>query len=138
METYIQFAEVAIGVGCLIWSGVSYFRITKFLQRCTETRGEVVRLERTGSGAGLGNYDYAPVFCFETASGESITVTSEVGSNPPGFTEGQSVRVRYDPSNPSDARIHSFLQTWGEFVIPVIVGIFFLGVVASEVHPFAR
>jgi hypothetical protein len=131
MDPYIQAAVAVIGIACLIWSVVSYFRITKFLQRCIETSGEVIRLERTRGNRG---YDYAPVFCFQTANGESITVTSDISSSPPDFTEGESVRVRYDPSNPSDAKIHSFVQTWGDCVIPAAVGIIFLSVIAIQLH----
>jgi hypothetical protein len=137
-ETYIQAALAVVGIACLTWSVISYFRITKFLQRCTETRGEVIRLERTRGSGGFASYDYAPVFCFQTASGESITVTSDVASSPPGFAEGQSVRVRYDPTNPSDAKIHTFLQTWGDFVIPAAVGVIFLGVLAVKVYTLSR
>lgn len=113
---------------------ISYFRIKKFIQRSIETSGEVIRLERSRGNRG---YDYAPVFCFQTASGETITVTSDVASSPPGFTEGESVRVRYDPINPSDAKIHSFLQTWGDCVIPAAVGIVFLIVIAVQLHWFS-
>jgi hypothetical protein len=129
MDTYIQAAVAAVGVACLVWSVISYFRIAKFLQRCTETRGEVIRLERT---QGTRGYDYAPVFSFQTASGESITVTSDISSSPADFTEGDSVRVQYDPANPSDAKIHSFLQTWGDCVIPAAVGVILLDVIAFQ------
>ncbi|MGA2847881.1 MAG: DUF3592 domain-containing protein [Terracidiphilus sp.] len=136
MESLVEFVIATLGVCCLVWSVISYFRISRFLSQCIETRGEVIRLERSGSGGGLGSYEYAPVFQFRTASGESITVTSDVASSPPGFSEGQAVRVRYDPTNPSDAKIHSFFQTWGGCVIPAWVGIIFLVVTAFKLHWF--
>jgi hypothetical protein len=34
--------------------------------------------------------------------------------------------VRYDPENPENARIHTFLQTWGSVVISGIVGAVFV------------
>jgi hypothetical protein len=76
------------------------------------------------------------VFRFMTAAGESVTVTSDIASSPPGFIEGQPVRVLYDPANPSDAKIHSFFQTWGDFLIPAWVGIIFLVVAAIKLHWF--
>ena len=138
MQTYLQFAGIAIGVGCLIWSVISYFRITSFLRQCTETRGEVIRLERTGSSGEFSGYDYAPVFQFQTVSEELVTVTSEISSSPAGFAVGQRVLVRYDPANPSDAKIHTIFQTWGDFVIPAAVGIIFLGVVAVQLNSLSR
>ena len=134
MDPYIQATVAVIGIACLIWSVISYFRITRFVQRSLETSGEVIRLERTRGNRG---YDYAPVFSFQTASGESITVTSDISSSPAGFTEGESIRVRYDPANPSDAKIHSFIQTWGDCVIPAAVGIIFLSVIAIQLHWFS-
>jgi hypothetical protein len=138
METYLYAALAVAGVACLVWSVVSYSRVTKFIQRCTETSGEVIRLEQSTGTRGSSRYVYAPVFRFQSASGETITVTSDLASSPPGFTEGQSVRVRYDPANPSDAKIHSFLQTWGDFVIPVAIGVFFLGCVAVKAYTLHR
>jgi hypothetical protein len=138
METYSQFVLAPLGVGCIIWSVISYIRITRFLGQCSETRGDVIRLERSVSSGEFGSIDYAPVFQFQTASGESITVTSDVATSPAGFSVGQSVRIRYDPSNPSDAKIHSFLQTWGTCAIPAAVGIFFLVFFIFQVTPTSR
>jgi len=136
MRTYLLLGAAAVGIGCLIWSVISLFRISSFLRRCTETRGEVVRLERSSGSGRFADYDCAPVFRFLTAAGESVTVTSDIASSPPGFTEGQPVRVLYDPANPSEAKIHSFFQTWGDFLIPAWVGIIFLIVAASKLHWF--
>ena len=136
MQPYVLLGAAAVGIGCLTWSVISLFRIRNFLRRCTETRGEVVRLERSSGGGRFADYDYAPVFCFQTATGESVTVTSDIASSPPGFTEGQPVRVLYDPANPSEAKIHSFFQTWGDFLIPAWVGIIFLVVAAIKLHWF--
>jgi hypothetical protein len=138
METYIQFVLAPLGIGCVIWSAISYIRINRFLRECIETRGEVIRLERSTGSAEFGGTDYAPVFQFQTASGESITVTSDVAGTPAGFTVGQSVRVRYDPTKPSDAKIHTFFQTWGGCVIPAWVGLFFLGFVVAHMHSVSR
>jgi hypothetical protein len=137
MQAYIQFALAPLGVGCLVWSAISYFRVTKFLRVCTETRGEVVRLERTRSSGEFASYAYAPVFQFQTGSGESVTVTSKIGSSPAGFRVGESVLVRYDPTNPRDAKIHTFLQTWGSSAIPAAIGVLFLGIVAVKLHLFS-
>jgi len=136
MENLLEFVIAPVGVCCLVWSVISYFRITRFLSHSIETRGEVIRLERTGSGGEFSSHDYAPVFQFQTAKGDSITITSDIASSPPSFSEGQSVLIRYDPTNPSDAKIHSFFQTWGGCVIPAWVGILFLVITAFKLHWF--
>ncbi len=110
----------------LVFSVVSVIRTRGFLLRSVEVNGEVVRLERSKDRDRYG-YTYAPVFSFTAADGETHTVTSDVSSSPPGFSEGEPVRVRYDPANPEDARIHSFFQTWGTSVIFGAVGVGFVG-----------
>jgi len=72
-------------------------------------------------------YTYAPVFSFTAEEGRAYTVISETYSSSPGFRVGESVRVRYDPSNPQNARIHSFFQTWGGAIIFGVVGVGFVG-----------
>lgn len=118
---------VALCAGpCLIgYSLISITRTKNFILHSVEVEGEVVRLERSKDRDQYG-YTYAPVFTFNTASGESYTVTSKVSSNPAGFIEGQSVRVRYEPDCPENARIHTVFQTWGSVIISGIVGAFFL------------
>jgi hypothetical protein len=134
MQTYIYAVMAVAGIALIIWSVISYARVTKFLQQSTETTGEVIRLQKFNGGAQFPGCDYAPVFLFRTASGESVTVTSDVATSPPGFTVGQSVRVRYDASNPSEAKIHTLLQIWGDSVIPAVVGVFFLIIAAFKVY----
>jgi Protein of unknown function (DUF3592) len=105
----------------LIYSAVTFDRTRSFLRCCVEVDGEVKRLERSKSPGKYG-YTYAPVFSFTVADGKTYTVTSELSTSPPGFDVGESVRVRYDPANPEDARIHTFFQTWGGVVTWGIVG----------------
>jgi hypothetical protein len=105
----------------LIYSAISFVRTRSFLRSCIEVDGEVTRLERSKSRGQYG-YTYAPVFSFTVADGKTYTVTSKVSASPPGFDVGESVKVRYDPANPEDARIHTFFQTWGGAVMSGIVG----------------
>ena len=116
---------LGLGPGAVVYSVYSIARTREFLRGCVETSGEVIRLERS-SGGRFGP-ENAPVFTFVAADGKAHTVTSEVYSSPPGFSEGDSVLVRYDPANPEDARIHTFFQTWGGAVIWGIVGAAFIG-----------
>jgi hypothetical protein len=101
----------------IAYSIFSIFKTRSFLLHSVEVDGEVVRLERSKTRDQYG-YTYAPVFTFTSADGKGYTVTSDAGSSPPGFTEGQSVRVRYESESPENARIHTLfrpgeLRLWG-------------------------
>jgi hypothetical protein len=96
----------------MIFSIVSIIRTRSFLLHSVEVSGQVIRLERSKTRDQYG-YTYAPVFSFATAEGKEFTVISDVSSSPPGFVEGEPVRVRYDPAFPQNARIHTIFQTWG-------------------------
>jgi hypothetical protein len=116
------------GGPCLIFSSlVSAVRTKKFLDSSFEVNGEVIRLERSATRDRYG-YTYAPVFSFTAANGMTYTVTSDISSSPPSFTAGDFVRVRYDPTNPGNARIHSFFQTWGTAAVLGGAGAIFLAV----------
>jgi hypothetical protein len=123
----LGFVFLSTGPCLLVLSVISLIRTRSFLRRCEEVNGEVVRLEQSTDRDRYG-YTYAPVFSFTTGDGRTYTVTSDVSSNPPGFSVGEAVRVRYDPVNPQDARIHSFFQTWGAAIISGAVGVAFLGI----------
>lgn len=62
---------------------------------------------------------YAPRVRFTTADGREIEYLSTNATSPPAYHEGQQVDVRYRPADPTDARIHSFVDLW---LAPVIVG----------------
>ena len=119
--------SLSAGPCALVFCFVSIIRTKGLIRRSTEVTGEVIRLERSKSDGRFASYDYAPVFSFTAADGNSYTVTSEVSSNPPGFSVGESVRVRYGPANPQNARIHSFFQTWGAAVISGAIGVGLIG-----------
>jgi hypothetical protein len=125
--TIIDLLLLIVGPVAFIFAMVSYVRTVRFLRWSTEVAGEVVRLERSKDRDRYG-YSYAPVFSFHAADGNEYTVTSNVGSSPPGFSVGESVRVRYDPANPEDARIHTFFQIWGVAIVFAAAGIMFFGI----------
>src|ERR1035438_8811252 len=97
---------------CLIvFSVVSAVRTRAFLRRCTEASGEGVRLAHSSDRMGTTTYEsYAPVFSFTAVDGKTYKVTSSISSSPADFSVGDSVRVRYDPGNPQDARIQSLFE----------------------------
>jgi hypothetical protein len=127
-ETIVDSVLLVLGPCLLVFSIVSFVRTRAFLQRSAEVTGEVVRLVASKSwDGGLASTEYAPVFSFNAANGETYTVASNVGSSPAEFSVGDTVRVRYDPVNPQNARIHTWLQTWGAVAVSAVVGMAFVG-----------
>ncbi|WP_206733612.1 DUF3592 domain-containing protein [Flavobacterium sp. YO12] len=70
---------------------------------------------------------YAPVVSFTTKAGNKIEFTSSVSSNPPSYSEGESVEVLYDPAEPKDASINGFASLWiGPLIFGILGTVFFL------------
>jgi len=109
----------------IIYSVICFFRTRSFLLHSLEVDGEVVRMERSKDRDRYG-FTYAPVFEFTVADGKGYTVTSDAGSSSPGFAEGESVKMRYEPENPENARIHTLFQTWGATLMGAFGGVFCL------------
>ena len=80
------------------------------------TTGTVVRMEESDSGDG-GCCVYSPVVEFQ-AGGELYSFDGGNASDPPDYSVGQQVEVRYDSANPNTAQIDSFYERW---LFPLII-----------------
>ncbi|NTV14606.1 MAG: DUF3592 domain-containing protein [Desulfobulbaceae bacterium] len=70
----------------------------------------VEQWEKTGSKFST---FYYPVVEFKTANGEKVKFTGSAGNaGGPQLPTGSRVEVLYDPANPSQAWIMSFVQYW--------------------------
>jgi hypothetical protein len=95
--------EVAIGA-------FLYFRTRRFLETAVDTKGTVTGFEESySSDTGT---SYMPVVEFTGADGEKRKFTDSMASNPPGYDVGETVPVKYDPSDPEDARIAKRFRLW--------------------------
>ena len=95
------------------------FTIMGFVDRSATTEGTVVGVN--SKFAGEGNL-YLPTVRFVTEDGRSIVFTSNTGEDVWTDRIGESVTVRYDPADPTNARIDSFFQLWGGSIIPIVIG----------------
>lgn len=117
--TGIGLIFLVAGVGLVIGCFFAVSRTKRFLSTAREVRGQVVGIEsRRGRGQHASRMHY-PVLRYRTQEGTQHEVVSSVGSNPPRYKEGDSVTLLYDPQNPLDARIHTFLNVW---LFPVVLG----------------
>jgi hypothetical protein len=95
---------------CVIISVAMIGVTIRFLGRSTVTQGTVTALTEM-SGQDDKTY-YAPEYSF-TVDGRAYIGVSKSGSNPPAFAVGQSIRVRYDKTNPASNSVDTFFSLWG-------------------------
>ena len=126
-----------VGSGLLIGAWFLYSNTREFIATAMTVPGVVVDLKVSTSDD---SSTYAPVFEFMTLDGESFTVISSAGSNPPAYSRGEAVQVFYQADDPYDAKIDGFFSLWGGAVIVGTLGaIFFcVGVAIVLVPLFSR
>lgn len=112
---------LAIGVLLAVVSLVLLARSWSWYGRTVETTGTVVEhrsstsTHRNPSAAGPRTRratTYAEVVRFADAEGREHTVESAISVSHP-FAVGETVPVRYEPSDPAGARIDSWFRIWG-------------------------
>ena len=107
-----------VGIILLGLGAWRYLSTEAFLASASVAEGEVIELVRkeatqrssTSAGRGTKSITFAPLFRFRTADGEEVEVISSLGSNPPAHRPSDRVQVYYDPEDPYDARIDSFMD----------------------------
>ena len=117
----IRTVFLLVGIGLLVAAGIFAERTSRFVGQAITTSGEVVELVRSrssNSSSGTRNYTFKPRVRFTAPDGKVVEFLSNVGSNPPGFTIGEQVRVLYDRDDPTDALIDDFVSLW---LIPLIL-----------------
>lgn len=126
MKTIAIIKYVFITIGALMLAGAFYFYQDRqaFLKKAETVQGTVVELISKRSD---NSTTYAPVVSFTTKAGNKIEFTSSVSSNPPSYSEGESVEVLYDPEEPKDASINGFASLWiGPLIFGILGTVFFL------------
>jgi hypothetical protein len=68
---------------------------------------------------------FAPQYTFTAQDGRTYDGLSNSSSNPPAYSVGQTIRVRYNPSHPGSNRIDSFGGLWGFPAIFALVAVAF-------------
>jgi hypothetical protein len=120
----------------LVGLGVKSFMDTRhFLAAAQPATGEVVRVdtriitETIGTTKNRTTRDvlhYFPLVEFRTARGQVARFQFDNGSSLDNGREGESVRLLYDPANPSHARPDTGKSPWSEGFAPTVTGLGFL------------
>ena len=99
-----------------------FWRNRRFMRESVTAQGVVTDLVTSSSSEG--GVVYHPVVQFTTQQGQMVHFRESVGSSPPRFQPGQSVPVRYIPSDPQRARIPGWFSSWyltGFFLLFAVV-----------------
>jgi len=125
---------LAIGLALLFW-------MRRFLRTAVRTPAKVVgyevRSRRSGGGSlgGAGAFQHAKVE-FEDLNGRKRCVTMNTGSTSRPHPQGAQVDLLYNPDNPEEAQIESFLNQWLFPLAAIGVGgvLLIIGLVATGVR----
>jgi len=117
LPTGVFVSVLLLGLTSLGFGVVELGGTIAFLARAERTdarfSGAVAR-----SGGNHGGTFLYPTFQFVTADGRSVTFTSSSGATGQPYSDGERVRIAYDPHRPEDARELSFLSLW---IAPVLL-----------------
>ncbi|MBN8588079.1 MAG: DUF3592 domain-containing protein [Rhodothermia bacterium] len=92
-----------------LWFGYDLYQ---FSTTALRAEGEVVDMARSSKGSA------APIVAFRARDGQMYEVTGDVFSSPPSYHIGEKATVKYQPSNPNNARI----SDWTNWLFPGIFG----------------
>ena len=121
-----NFSKVMIGLGIILVGigAISSIRTLTFLNRAVLVTGEIIELaERKNFSRDI---LYAPVFTFRDRTGETHTVLSSIARALPAGDVGDRIAILYDPDNPKNAEVNSFVSIWGLSIIVGSLGVIFL------------
>lgn len=106
----------------------------RFVSHSVVVAGTITGLSESSGDNGT---TFAPEYSFTTQEGRAYEGLSNSGSNPPKYSVGQAIRVRYDPAAPSHNRIESFGNLWG-FPISVLLSSLFFAVLGFVMRAAQR
>jgi hypothetical protein len=115
-----------IGVAVLIGGVVAAVKQSRESANAAVATGTVVDLVSRVISPGSGGV-YCPVIEFSTATGQPVRFESEFGTMPASHRVGQSVSVRYDPTDVHKAEVDSASSRWLVPGCMVGMGLGFLG-----------
>ncbi len=113
---------LAVGLLGLLLSVAIAGRQLALLAVAQSAPGTVIEMVRMASGRLSAADAYAPRVRFVLDAVEHEFV-SPVGSYPPAFQIGDTVRVLYDPANPRRAMVDSSGQLWAPVAVCAVLGL---------------
>ena len=112
------------GVVLLGLSGKSLMDDRRFLAKAAVATGVVVDIARVVDQDD--EVAYYPVVEFTTAREQVVRFEADEATPDPDRQLGASVRILYDPANPQDARLDTFMSRWGLSIVMGTLGLGFV------------
>ncbi|HYF65731.1 MAG TPA: DUF3592 domain-containing protein [Herpetosiphonaceae bacterium] len=103
----------ALGLGIGLWLAG---QTCSLIRRGAHAQGRYVDTQWRGSGSGGEVSQYGQIE-FQTAQGRIVRFSSRVGALGQRQNSGAPVPVLYDPANPDDAVVNSFVELWMPAII---------------------
>lgn len=119
------FMSLCLGLaafGLLGGAVVAYLKQRRTMQGRVTATGTVMELTQKSTTSAHG-YIICPVVEFAIPSGEKVKFTSEFGSYPAKDKVGDTVKVRYDATDPTKAEVDSAMSVWFAPSILVFMGL---------------
>jgi len=115
---------IAVGLFIIGFGIFSYLRSNLILENGVHTIGKVTQVFRD-IHAKRPDY-YFPIIDFQNEEKKNYSFKSDVGYTSPGeYQVGQTVSIIYNPSNPTEAKIDSFIGIWWSTILPILIGFIF-------------
>jgi Protein of unknown function (DUF3592) len=118
---FLAVGAVQLGLGVFFLA-----RTRRFLRTAVDTTGTIVDLLESHSSEG--GTTFQAVVEFQTADGRTIQWTERMASNPPAGQSGDQVPMKYDPTDPDDARIAKTFRLWFLSGLLGLLGPLFFGI----------
>jgi len=119
---------LAVGVICLTASGLVYRHTQAFAGRAERAEGRIVDVVYRSARPGERLGSYGSVFRFTTRDGRTVQATASVRASTSRHRVGDPVRVLYDPQNPQNALIDSFVDRHFILIVLLPIGVGFTAV----------
>lgn len=119
---FISLSLIISGIAMAIF-GVSLFLKTKnFKKGANRTIGTIMKLESKLTKNK--NTVCRPVISFKSERGEIFVFTSDDFQSEGYYKIGDQIEILYDETNPTEAIINTFFNTWGNTIYFIVVGLF--------------
>jgi nitrogen fixation-related uncharacterized protein len=127
----IAFLFVCGGIVALFFGVRMYWESATFAERANEASGTVVDYEKIVRGTGSNerkDVRYYVIVEFTVADGRRYRFQGphRQEEGPFKISKGDVVSVLYDPADPQNAKVNSFLGMWFASTILIVVGIAFI------------
>jgi len=123
---------ILVGVGVVALGAFMLFKTMRIVSNGAKAEGTVTAVEiKTRTERRSGERDRTVADHWLTVSFQDRNeqpYTFKAGDSTGRVQVGEKVQVLYNLSNPSEARLNSFLSVWAAAVIPPIFGILFMGI----------